>query len=82
MLQVAVEANTFSSHQPILVHHAGKGYSEHFDTTWKNMMEPRAYGPRTLRSGLAKMESPYEGISHTMGGSYLGTGSVLTIRRR
>ena len=38
MLQVAVEAKAFSGHQPILLHQAGKGYSEHFDTTWKNMM--------------------------------------------
>ena len=38
MLQVAVEAKTFSSHQPILLHQAGKGFSEHFDTMWKNMM--------------------------------------------
>ena len=38
MLQVAVEANTLSSHQPILLHQAGKGYSELFATTWKNMM--------------------------------------------
>ena len=38
MLQVAVEAKTLSSHHPILLHQAGKGYSEHFDTTWKNMM--------------------------------------------
>ena len=33
MLQVAVEAKAFSSHQFILLHQAGKGFSEHFDTT-------------------------------------------------
>ena len=33
MLQMAVEAKAFSSHQPILFHQAGKGYSEHVGTT-------------------------------------------------
>ena len=35
MLQVAVEAESLSSHQPVLLYQAGKGYSEHFETIWK-----------------------------------------------
>ena len=38
MLQVAIEAESLSSHQPLLLHQAGKGYSEHFETIWRNMM--------------------------------------------
>ena len=38
MLQVAVAAEALSIHHSILFHQAGTGYSEHFETTWRNMM--------------------------------------------
>ena len=33
MLQIAMEAKELSRHHAILLHQAGKGFSEHFDTT-------------------------------------------------
>ena len=38
LLQVAVEAKGFFRHQELLLHQAGKGFSEFFHTTWRNML--------------------------------------------
>jgi hypothetical protein len=38
LLTVAVSAGKLSSHHAILLHQAGEGYSEHFETIWRNML--------------------------------------------
>ena len=38
LLQIAVSAGTLSSHNSVLLHQAGAGFSEHFDTTARNML--------------------------------------------
>ena len=38
MLQVAVEAKDLFRHHAIFLHQAGKGFFQHFDITWRNIM--------------------------------------------
>ena len=38
LLQIAVSAGPLSSHNSVLLHQAGSGFSEHFETTARNML--------------------------------------------